>query len=151
MIKKPSSSLARSRAPFKKKEGPTEVDIQVGARLRERRTLMGLTQDAIATATGLTFQQIQKYEQGKNRISASRLLQFSDLLNVDPNYFFLTATDKVARAQGLSEDQEPFESNDIMTMRETLDLVRTYYSIRDVKIRKNILKIIKQMAENSEA
>lgn len=141
------------RQPFKKKEGATPVDAHVGHQLRMRRSLLGLTQEAIAAATGLTFQQIQKYEQGKNRISASRLLQLSKLLNVDPNFFFepLMADHKEGLARAtLSEDQEPFCPPERMNDRETIKLLRTYYSIQDEKIRKNVLKIIKQMAENTQ-
>jgi transcriptional regulator with XRE-family HTH domain len=141
-------TAALKRAPFKKKEGPTDVDIHVGQRLRQRRSLLGLTQESLADATGLTFQQIQKYEQGKNRVSASRLYQLSKILNVDPNYFFDAVAEKLA-AIGLAEDQDPFEnSQDVFTRKETIDLVKTYYQIEDPKIRKNILKIIKQMADS---
>lgn len=145
MIKATQKKTATPRAPFKKKEGPTDVDIVVGQRLRERRTLLGLTQEALAAATGITFQQIQKYEQGKNRVSASRLLQLSRQLHVEPNFFFSLSPKTAA---GLAEEQEGFESAGVMNSRETLELVRTYYAIRDPKQRKNILKIIKQMAEN---
>lgn len=141
------------RLPFKKKEGATPVDVHVGQQLRLRRSLLGLTQEAIAAATGLTFQQIQKYEQGKNRVSASRLLQLAQLLNVDPNFFFeplMGDKSGAAFVPNLSEDQEPFKSADRMNNRETIELLRTYYSIQDEKIRKNVLKIIKQMAENTQ-
>ncbi len=140
------------RPPFKKKEGPTPVDFHVGQQLRMRRSLLGLTQEEIASATGLTFQQIQKYEQGKNRVSASRLFQLSQLLNVEPNFFFessVTHKDQ-PRMMNLAEDQEPFKSVDRMNNRETIELLRTYYAIEDEKMRRNVLKIIKQMAENTQ-
>ncbi len=139
------------RKPFKKKEGATPVDVHVGQQLRLRRSLLGLTQEAIASATGLTFQQIQKYEQGKNRVSASRLLQLSKLLNVDPNFFFeplIGDKSGPSFSFNLAEDQELFESATRMNNLETIELLRTYYSIQDEKIRKNVLKMIKQMSEN---
>lgn len=153
MIKKVTTVPAPHRGAFKKKEGPTDVDVRVGARLRERRIILGLTQDALASATGLTFQQIQKYEQGKNRISASRLLQFCNILKVEPNYFFPlsnAANKSLVLSSGALEDQDAFQAQDLMASRETLELVRTYYAIRDIKIRKNILKIIKQMVDNND-
>jgi transcriptional regulator with XRE-family HTH domain len=146
-----AQTTTSKRAPFKKKEGPTDVDTHVGRQLRVRRSLMGLTQESVAQATGLTFQQIQKYEQGKNRISASRLLQFCTLLNVEPNYFFESLMTGAGATLGLGESaQEPIlsaPSSGVMTSRETIDLLRAYYAISDVKLRKNILTMMKQMAE----
>ena len=143
-------TASTKRAPFKKKEGPTEIDVHVGQRIRQRRSLLGLTQEALASATGLTFQQIQKYEQGKNRVSASRLHQIAHLLDVDPNFFFdLLPAQKATMAAGLAEEQESFVPADLFSSKETIELVKTYYQIQDPKIRKNLLKIIKQMADQS--
>jgi transcriptional regulator with XRE-family HTH domain len=139
------NSTTAKRAPFKKKEGPTDVDAHVGQQIRLRRTLLGLTQEAVATATGLTFQQIQKYEQGKNRVSASRLLQLCELLNVEPNFFFEPLLHS-KRGFGLAEEQEAYQPYPVTHTKETIELLRAYYSIQDSKMRKNILKIIKQMA-----
>jgi transcriptional regulator with XRE-family HTH domain len=148
MVRSKKMPAATKRAPFKKKEGPTEVDSYVGLRLRQRRTLLGMTQESLAQATGLTFQQIQKYEQGKNRVSASRLYQLCAILGITANYFFEGFGHGTAAALGLAEDQEHFEGVDVTSTKETIELMQTYYSISDVKVRKNILKLIKQMAEN---
>lgn len=147
---KQNTSTTTPRTGFKKKEGPTEVDIHVGHRLRERRILLGLTQESIAASTGLTFQQIQKYEQGKNRISASRLLQLSKLLKVDPNFFFLNMlSGKPSLSRGLAEDQETFDSGNTVDFKEITKIMRSLNNVQDPKARKNILKLFKQMVKNA--
>lgn len=140
------------RQAFKKKEGPTEVDVYVGQRLRHRRLIMGLTQESLANSTGLTFQQIQKYEQGKNRVSASRLLQFGKILTVEPNFFFSALLESQTKqpSHGLAEDQDEFRSPSLLESKETIELLRAYYSISDLKKRKGILKIIKEFADTHE-
>ena len=133
------------------------VDIYVGQKLKARRNLIGVTQEVLAEATGITFQQVQKYEKGRNRLSASRLFQFARVLDVPVSYFFegFYSTDSGIGLQGgfADNDQEPFESetdptDDIMLQKETIDLVRTYYTISDEKLRKDFLKMLKQMAKN---
>lgn len=99
------------------------VDVHVGKRIRHRRWLIGMTQQQLAEKVGIKFQQIQKYETGANRVSASRLWDISDALEVQVSFFF----------EGLQEDQQPAEGNlvpdDLMTDKEALDLVRSYYAI----------------------
>lgn len=140
-------------AEVKKTKGtPDPVDIHVGQRLRVRRSLLGLSQEKLAESIGLTFQQIQKYERGLNRISAGRLYKFSQILQVPITYFF----EKIGHeegalkpAMGMSDkDQDPIVSDDMMNSKETLDLVRAYYAIQDENIRDDIFKFIKSMAEN---
>ena len=126
------------------------IDVHVGQRLRTRRTLLGLSQMAVADAIGLTFQQLQKYENGSNRISASRLYDFSQVLDVDMGYFFDDmdkATEKASPAQsserkGLPSPKGPTKSNDPMQKRETLELVRAYFRISDPAIRTHLRKLI---------
>lgn len=131
---------------------PNPVDVHVGERLRSRRSLLSISQEKLADAVGITFQQVQKYERGANRISASRLWQFSRLLDVPVAYFFENYTEKGRKAalQGLADnDQEAFVSeDDIMSKKETLNLVREYYSISDPKKRKDLFHMIKTMAAN---
>ncbi|MBC8339873.1 MAG: helix-turn-helix domain-containing protein [Rhodospirillales bacterium] len=127
---------------------PNPVDIHVGSRLRQRRTLLGLSQEKLGDAVGLTFQQIQKYERGANRMGASRLFQFSQILDVPITYFYenLPSGLKTAEAQvtrGLSEQaQKPMET-DPMARKETLNLVRAYYKIGDTKVRKRLFELVK--------
>lgn len=143
--------------PKQKTKGtPDPVDKHVGQRLRVRRSLMGISQEKLAEAIGLTFQQIQKYERGTNRISAGRLFQFSKILEVPISYFyeqFDRGFDQENNVVGLSDnDQEEFDSyDDVMKRKETLDLVRLYYSIKDPELRKDLLKFVKAMAERKTA
>lgn len=145
----------------KKTKGvPDHVDRHVGKRLRVRRSLLGISQEKLADAVGVTFQQIQKYERGTNRVSASRLLRFSQILQVPVDYFYenLAAEDDQGRGLfGMADnEQEAFDSEsggkiaeeNLMEQKETLELVRSYYSVKDPKVRKDILKFIKTMAQN---
>ena len=136
----------------KTKGTPNEMDIHVGQRLKVRRSLLGMSQEKLAEAAGITFQQIQKYERGMNRISAGRLFDFSNVLDVPVSYFFEQFQNPIQSSQyshGLSDNnQEGFDKgDDIMSRKETIDLVRTYYSVKDEDARKDILKFIKSMAE----
>lgn len=137
----------------KKKGRANSVDEHVGLRLRQRRTLMGISQEKLAESVGVTFQQIQKYENGANRISASRLFHFSQILDVPVTFFFDTFGGiKLGRqAHGLTDnDQDAFSSqaDDLMQQKETIDLIRVYYSIKNPKVRKDLFKLVKTMAEN---
>lgn len=133
-------------------ETPDPVDVHVGARLRARRTLLGMTQEKLAETVGLTFQQIQKYERGTNRMGASRLFQFAKVLGTSVAFFFEDMVPALA-SPGLAEDgqdelQDLTANDDILSRRETLDLVRAYYKINDIKQRKKVLDLIKSMAES---
>lgn len=135
----------------KTKGTPDPIDIHVGQRLRVRRSLLGLSQEKLAESIGLTFQQIQKYERGMNRISAGRLYQFSKILDVPVTYFYdqlgNIAKTYSSSTYGLADnDQDEFVGGDLMQNKETLDLIRAYYSIDNPEIRKDILKFVKSMA-----
>ncbi len=135
--------------PRKTKGTPDPVDVHVGQRLRVRRSLQGMSQEKLANAINLTFQQVQKYERGTNRISAGRLYQFSKILDVPISYFYDQFEEPLANTQGAygfaDNEQEGFSTEDLMQRKETLDLVRTYYSIKDPNKRKDIIKFIKSM------
>jgi len=134
---------------------PNPVDIHVGSRVRLRRTLLGLSQEKLAGAIGLTFQQVQKYERGANRIGASRLFELSRVLDVPVSFFFDDMAPEVAarrasHAPGMSESaQAPFET-DALAKRETLELVRAYYRITDPRVRKKVADLVKTMAATEE-
>ncbi|MGH1376629.1 MAG: helix-turn-helix domain-containing protein [Alphaproteobacteria bacterium] len=144
----------------KTKGTPDTIDKHVGRQLRNRRTLVGLSQEKLAESVGVTFQQIQKYERGTNRISASRLFSFSRILEVSIDYFYegIESATSSKSAYGMADnDQEEFGSTsakiksmpeDLMARKETLDLVRIYYSVQDPKMRKDILKFVKSMVKN---
>ena len=125
------------------------VDVHVGSRLRVRRTLLGMSQTMLGEAIGLTFQQLQKYEKGKNRISASRLFALSRVLDVPIAYFFDDMSSEVAAsspAQGGGKAKKlPSYEPDPMVKRETLELVRAYYKIRDPQVRKRLYELTKAL------
>lgn len=126
---------------------PHPVDIHVGSRVRLCRTLKGLSQQKLAQALGLTFQQVQKYERGANRIGASRLFELSQILEVPPSFFFEGAPMMDGRTAsdvtGLSEsEQAPFDSEKLFR-REILEFVRAYDRIRDPAVRKRLFELVK--------
>lgn len=120
---------------------PHPVDIHVGRRLRSRRTILGMSQEEIGEAVGVTFQQIQKYERGLNRIGSSRLYEFSCILGVSVSYFFedyhpvLPSGATEGASLSLHEEDSSFEYEKLNN-KEILSLVRAYYSIPDLQIRK---------------
>ncbi len=134
---------------------PNPIDVHVGGRVRLRRTLLGMSQEKLGEAIGLTFQQVQKYERGANRIGASRLFDLSRVLDVPVSFFFDDMTDETAGQSprligNLMEEPAPFE-HDPMTKRETLELVRAYYRITDPQVRKRVFELAKALAAASEA
>lgn len=135
----------------KKKGRANSIDENVGVQLRQRRALLGMSQERLAEQVGITFQQIQKYENGANRVSASRLYEFSQVLNIPVSFFFEnTSVNDSKMALGFAEgEQADFEGpDDVMKRKETLELIRVYYSIENPKLRKDLFKLVKSMAEN---
>ena len=130
---------------------PDPIDIYVGSRVRLRRTLLGMSQEKLGNALGLTFQQIQKYERGANRIGSSRLYKLSRILDVPVSFFFdEMPEDAIKRMKGAAEPgAESFES-DKLSKRETLELVRAYYKITDPKVRKRLFELVKAVGNSAE-
>ncbi len=148
----------KNRIMIKTKGRANSIDEHVGKRLRQKRDLAGLSQERLADHVGVTFQQIQKYENGQNRISASRLYEFSKILKVPISFFFdnfdaisnqnetvATGLADGANQEGLSGYANPMET------KEARELIRHYFSLQDPKLRKNLLKFVKTMAENLKA
>jgi transcriptional regulator with XRE-family HTH domain len=136
------------------------VDTHVGARMRQRRPLLGMSQTKLGDAVGLTFQQVQKYERGSNRVSSSRLFEFAKVLDVPVAYFFdempsnaLSGRPMSGRGRkGFGEAGTPFEQDkDPLIKRETLELVRAYYKIREARVRKRIFELVKAVGAASHA
>ena len=127
-------------------EGPNPIDIHVGGRLRLRRTLLGLSQEKLGEAVGITFQQLQKYERGANRISASRLFNLSQVLEVPVGFFFDDMPAPEDMNGGADASSDGADETDSMARRETLELVRAYYRIGDAKTRKRAFDLIKALA-----
>jgi len=146
---KPTASTTKKAG--RPKGGPKAMDVHVGNRLRMRRSIIGWSQERLAEAVGLTFQQVQKYERGANRISASRLYDFSRVLDVDVSYFFEQYNEKQKPASfkyGFADsDQDQFLDTGKWYDKETLELIRIYYSIQDQKLRRNLVKVIQNMAK----
>ncbi|MBB37051.1 MAG: transcriptional regulator [Hirschia sp.] len=124
----------------------TDVDIYVGKRLRRRRRLLGMTQQDLANEVGVRFQQIQKYECGANRITASRLFDLANALTVNVNYFFdgLAADGTLAPAN----DGPEMIAGDVLSQKETLELVRAYYRLSE-RPRRRLLELAKALEEEA--
>ncbi|NHK28793.1 helix-turn-helix transcriptional regulator [Parvularcula flava] len=128
------------------------IDLHVGQRLRQRRCLLGMTQQRLAEAVGIKFQQIQKYESGANRVSASRLWALANALEVSVSYFFddLSQTKPNgsfahSAAGGLAEDQAALIEPEVLSEKETIDLVRAYYGLSE-EPRRRLLDLAKTLA-----
>jgi len=125
---------------------PDPIDVQVGARVRARRLLIGINQETLAKALGLTFQQVQKYEGGANRVSASRLSQIAKFLDVPVEYFF-----SGLHAGGSEDADTPAaRARERLQRPETIELVRSYYAITYPQLRQQFLDMVKAVA-NSQA
>ena len=137
---------------------PDPIDVHVGKRLRLRRNILKMSQEKLGEATGVTFQQVQKYEKGSNRISASRLFDFAKVLGVNISYFFedlgddmLTTREKeldkkLTSPLGMAEEATEGMMLDPMERTESLDLVRAYWKIGNDTQRKALLDMARSMA-----
>lgn len=129
------------------------IDIHVGNRLRQRRTLLGLNQQKLGESVGLTFQQVQKYERGANRIGASRLFDFSLVLGVAVEYFFEDmppeVKDRTTEVPIVSGDNLRAELKaDPSIKRETLELVRAYYQIKNPVTRQDLFRLVSNLSND---
>jgi transcriptional regulator with XRE-family HTH domain len=143
-------------------KSPNPIDVHVGKRLRLRRTLLGMSQERLGELLGLTFQQVQKYERGANRIGSSRLFELGQILDVPISFFFDDMPQVISAAisgggarqlapagMGLAEEAAPFE-HDLddqlpLDKRETLELIRAYYRIVDPAVRKRLFELTKAL------
>ncbi len=123
---------------------PSPIDIHVGARVRMRRLLLGLSQDKLGDELGVTFQQVQKYERGANRIGASRLFEIARVLNV-PVGFFFEGIDAQTRGGFTEDDQTPLV-NDFLNSPEGVALASAFNRIRDAKVRRRVLELVRTLA-----
>ncbi|MEM1380033.1 MAG: helix-turn-helix transcriptional regulator [Pseudomonadota bacterium] len=124
---------------------PHQVDLHVGQRLRQRRCLLGMTQQKLADAVGIKFQQIQKYESGANRISASRLWVIARALEVPVSHFFegLTEEERALHEGGMTGEGIAPE---VFQQKETIDLIRAYYNLKEAP-RRRLLDLAKTLAD----
>jgi len=168
--KRAEKAVPNSVDADKSVSSPSPIDVHVGGRIRLRRSLMGMSQEKLGEALGLTFQQVQKYERGANRVGASRLFDLSRILEVPVGFFFddlpqgLTPPPSLVPAaapHGFAETQEGFGAPPapppsafappsgeaaLFTRRETIELVRAYYRIPDAEVRRKMLDLIRTMA-----
>ena len=142
----------QARRPGRRKsEKPNPIDVHVGSRVRLRRNMLGLSQEKLGDAIGLTFQQVQKYERGANRIGASRLHELSRVLDV-PVSFFFDDTDPVrapAIPNGFAEPPAEAFDADPLRRHETVELVNAYYDIDDPALRRRFFELAKALAAES--
>lgn len=152
-----TTSVDRARqAQQKKLVRPRPVDAHVGNRVRLRRTMLGMSQERLGQSIGLTFQQVQKYERGTNRIGSSRLYELSKVLDVPVSFFFDDMPDEIEATAAphisggsatLAEGAGPVYEADTLAKRETLELVRAYYRIRNGRVRKRVFELTKALAK----
>ena len=139
----------QARRPSRRKgDKPNPIDVHVGSRVRLRRNMLGLSQEKLGEAIGLTFQQVQKYERGANRIGASRLHDLSRVLDV-PVSFFFDDTDPVrapAIPAGFAEPAAEAFDSDPLGRRETAELVGAYYRIDDPALRRRLFELARTLA-----
>ena len=148
-----SKKKQKSVLPAGRPGTPNPIDIHVGDRIRLRRSLLGMTQHALAEALGLTFQQVQKYEHGANRVSASRLYDISRILDTSIDFFFQDMPEEVIkqspRLRAGLEDKEGYYGTvdtDPLSKKETLELVSAFYRIPSIEFRDHILGLCMAMA-----
>ncbi len=128
---------------------PNPIDVHVGSRVRLRRLLVGMSQEKLGEQLGLTFQQVQKYEKGTNRIGASRLFEVSRILGVPVQYFY----EDLAETRGQDQDAAPAETDgapfvmDFVSSSEGLQLNRAFFEIKNHDVRRSIIDLIKHLAK----
>jgi transcriptional regulator with XRE-family HTH domain len=129
------------------KKAPNPIDKHVGSRVRMRRMMLSMSQEKLGNSLGLTFQQVQKYEKGTNRIGASRLQQISHILQVPVAFFFEGApTVGGARGDGLGEAPSPAYVSDFLATSDGLALTKAFTRISDSKLRRRIVDLVEQIA-----
>jgi transcriptional regulator with XRE-family HTH domain len=129
-------------------KSPNPTDKHVGSRVRMRRMMLGMSQEKLGDALGLTFQQVQKYEKGTNRIGASRLYQMSDILQVPVAFFFEGAPSLSARSSGMGEVPSPAYVADFLATTDGLALTKAFVHIKDSKLRRRIVDLVEAIAGN---
>jgi transcriptional regulator with XRE-family HTH domain len=136
--------------PTLPKKQANPIDAQVGSRLRLRRMTIGMSQERLGELLGLTFQQVQKYEKGVNRIGAGRLFEIARILGVPIYFFYESVTEQLAGAPGFTEAESP-PVLEFVSSGEGLQLSLAYMRIKDPKVRKRVLDLVKSLSEDVSA
>ena len=131
------------------KKSTGSIDIEIGSRVRMRRISVGMSQEKLGDMLGLTFQQVQKYENGTNRISVGRLVDIAKILGVDIHFFFDGVKSGKADA-GFAEEESPPYISEMMSTPEGLQLIRTFTGIKNPKVRKSIVQLVASLAAQEE-
>lgn len=144
-------AYSKIAAPFEETQemstkAPNPVDKHVGSRVRMRRIMLGMSQEKLGEALGLTFQQVQKYEKGTNRVGASRIQQISEILQVPVSFLFEGSPTGISKTEGLSEAPSPAYVSDFLATSEGLALTRAFTRITDAKLRRSIVDMVEQIA-----
>jgi transcriptional regulator with XRE-family HTH domain len=128
------------------KKAPNPTDKHVGSRVRMRRMMLSMSQEKLGEALGLTFQQVQKYEKGTNRIGASRLQQISSILQVPVSFFFEGAPSFGEPIPGMTDAPSPAYISDFLATSDGLALTKSFMRIKDQKLRRRIVDLVEQIA-----
>jgi transcriptional regulator with XRE-family HTH domain len=130
------------------KKTPNPIDKHVGSRVRMRRMMLSMSQEKLGDALGLTFQQVQKYEKGTNRIGASRLQQISGILSVPVSFFFEGAPHGPGHASGMGEAPSPAYVSDFLATSDGLALTKAFMRIKSAKLRRRIVDLVEQISDD---
>lgn len=128
------------------KKQPNPIDIHVGSRIRLRRSMVGMSQEKLGESLGITFQQVQKYEKGTNRVGASRLQNIADTLDVPVSFFFENAPSDGGDGSGMQESSSNYVVN-FLSSSEGLQLNRAFVKISDPKVRKRIIELVRTLGD----
>lgn len=132
------------------KKSPNPTDKHVGSRVRMRRMMLSMSQEKLGDALGLTFQQVQKYEKGTNRIGASRLQQISQILQVPVSFFFEGAPEPAQGLTGMAEAPSPTYAADFLATSDGLAIAKAFMRIKDPKLRRRIVDLVEQIASDKD-
>jgi transcriptional regulator with XRE-family HTH domain len=132
-------------------KAPNPVDKYVGSRVRMRRIMLGMSQEKLGEALGLTFQQVQKYEKGTNRVGASRIQQIAEILQIPVSFLFEGGPSGTVNADGTIEGPSPSYVSDFLATSEGLALTRAFTRISDAKLRRSIVELVEQIASHESA
>lgn len=134
-----------------KSKKPNPIDVHVGSKVRFKRTMLGMSQEKLGDSLGVTFQQVQKYEKGTNRIGASRLQQISSILKTPVSFFFEGIPGQNSTGQpGFGEGETPDYTTSFLATSEGIQLNRSFCRIKDPKVRKKIVDLVKSLADEEE-
>ena len=146
----PLSGFKKKESVMINKKQPNPIDIHVGSRVRLRRMMLGMSQEKLGEHLGITFQQIQKYEKGTNRIGASRLQHIARVLSVPVSFFFEDAPGGAAESGELAERQPAHYVVDFLSSSEGIQLNKAFIRVKDAKVRRRIIDLVRSIAGDEE-